>query len=93
MSYSAQSLITQAAKLALIIGQGQTLNTSENNAALPLLNNIIENWSRQRLQIPSVLNTEVTLTPGQQTYTVGPGGYFNIERPYRILASSYRAGS
>ncbi len=93
MTYTAQSLISQAAKLAKILDRGETMNGSENTAALNILNNIAQNWARQRLMTWNVLTTEVTLTNAQQDYTVGPGGYFDIERPYKILAASYRAGS
>lgn len=92
MTATAQEIINQAMRLIEELDKGETPNTSESNAALTRLNNIIENWSRQRLMIPNVLTTEVALVNGQQAYTVGPGGYFSIPRPYRITACSYRAG-
>jgi hypothetical protein len=44
-------------------------------------------WSNFALACYEVLEQSGALVPGQQSYTIGPGGNFNVTRPLRILQS------
>jgi len=63
---------------------GQSGNADENTAALAALNAMLDAWNAQRLAVYSIRQDTYTLVPGQQSYTIGPGGQFNGERPVRI---------
>lgn len=45
---------------------------------------MIDAWQAERLVINQILSSNFPLVPGQQTYTCGAGGNFNIARPARI---------
>jgi hypothetical protein len=45
---------------------------------------MLDSWNAERLNIFTLNINEFPLTPGQQTYTLGTGGNFNIPRPARI---------
>lgn len=49
-----------------------------------LFNRMVGTWSNITLMIFQELITPITLTAGQQTTTIGPGGHFNFDRPNRL---------
>ena len=82
-------IILLSLKQAGVIGQGQTPAPEDTNDSLTLLNFMISQWSTQRWLVYHLVTTGVTST-GQTSYTVGPGGDFNIPRPDRLESAFFR---
>lgn len=77
-----QDLIAKALRLINVLASGETPTAAEANDALVTLNQMLESWSTQQLEVFTVQRTqEFPLVNGQQVYTVGTGGNFNIPRP------------
>lgn len=87
---TALELINSSARLATILASGETLTSAEAVDALKTLNDLLENWSTERLSVWSRDNQIFPLTLGTATYTIGPGGTFNTVRPVRISTSFVR---
>jgi hypothetical protein len=49
---------------------------------------MLDAWSADRLQVFTVSIQTFPLTPGQQTYSMGTGGNFNVTRPAKIDRAS-----
>ena len=77
-------LITGALRKIGQYAPGETLAAADANDALDSLNGLLDLWSAQKLAVYNNIETVQPLTAGQNTYTVGVGGYFNIERPLRL---------
>ena len=52
--------------------------------ALRTLNRMLQVWNTQDLMVYTVNRTVFSLIAGQQSYTLGTGGNFNMSRPARI---------
>lgn len=77
-------LINMALLDSGIIGVGQTANAEDTNNAFTRLIWMLEQWQRKRFLVYQLVNLQFTST-GSNTYTVGPGGNFNIAvRPDRL---------
>ena len=63
---------------------GESLAPEIAAEMLPVLNEMIDNWKTQRLLVPQLIRVEYILTAGKTSYTVGPGGDIDTERPYSI---------
>lgn len=74
-------LILQALKGANIIGVGQNAMAEDMNDACQTLNDMIAQWNRRRWLVYHLVEGVFTAT-GAASYSVGPGGDFNMaERP------------
>jgi hypothetical protein len=78
-----RDLINGAGRLINIIQQNEAMTGDNLNIALYSLNHMIDSWSNNRLMIYSIKQFEFPLT-GQQTYTLGPGGDWDVPRPMKI---------
>jgi hypothetical protein len=78
-----RELINGAGRLIGIIQQNEAMEGDNLNVALYSLNHMIESWSNNRLMTFSLREMEFPLT-GQESYTLGPGGDWNTERPMKI---------
>ncbi len=81
-------IITTAMDDAGVLGVGQTPLAEDTNKAFKKLNGMIAQWQRKRWLIPYLVDTALVST-GAQTYTVGPGGDFDIARPDRLEDGNY----
>jgi hypothetical protein len=79
-----EDLITRALRLANIVGEGQTPSPEQTGDALSTLNDMVDAWNLDSLMVYQTTSDQVTLIPGQGTYTVGSGANFDIQRPVRI---------
>lgn len=52
---------------------------------LKKLNQLMDMWSNMSLACYAVLQQSAPLVPGQASYTIGPGGNFNMVRPMSVL--------
>jgi hypothetical protein len=77
----AADLISSAARLAGVLADGETLTPSEYNDSLLVLNDLLENWSTERLSVWDTANEVFNLVATTASYTMGAGGAFNTTRP------------
>lgn len=84
MPVTAQNLVTSAFRKAGILGVGQTLSAEDMNNGFNDMNAMISQFVRRRWLIWHLIDTAFTAN-GQQFYTVGSGGNYNLApRPDRI---------
>jgi hypothetical protein len=85
-----QDIIIQALKKAGILGVGQTALAEDTNDAYYDLQDMLGQWQRKRWLIWHLVDYAFTST-GAESYTVGPGGNFNINpRPDKIESAFFR---
>ena len=82
-------LITLALKDSGVLGVGQVALAEDMNDALSRLNMMLGQWNRRRWLIYNLLDSYKQAT-GAQSYTVGPGGDFDVVRPANICAAYVR---
>src|SRR5882757_7401705 len=85
---SAFDTITSALKLAGVLADGEEPSLSDANQGLSVFNDMIDAWNAERQAIFTTRSDDFPLVLGQQSYTLGTGGDFNIPRPARIDAMS-----
>ena len=84
MAIIASDLIASSLRLLGAIAAGETPTADEANDALQTLNELLDTWALSNLMVYRNENDAVALVPGQQSYTIGPGGTFNLARPVSI---------
>lgn len=91
---TAVDLITLALKDIGALGVGQSISAEDTADALATLNMMLGQWQGERLSVYHLVDTAIPST-GKQTYTIGIGGDFNVQRPVKINAAYARlnAGS
>jgi len=89
---TAVDLITLALKDIGALGIGQAISAEDTADALATLNMMLEQWSEERLSVYHLVDT-AHQSNGSVSYTVGPGGDFNIPRPIKINAAYARLQS
>jgi hypothetical protein len=77
-------LLASACRLIGVLASGETLSGNESADGLLIAQQMMDSWQAERLDIFSIRIDEFPLTPGQQVYTLGTGGNFNLPRPARI---------
>lgn len=77
-------LIASSLRLIGVLASGETPSGPESADALVIAQQMIDAWQAERMMIFTITISEFPLVPGQQTYTLGAGGNFNIPRPARI---------
>lgn len=77
-------------KDAGVLGQNETPTTSEADDALSTLNQMLAMWRTQSLTVYCQKQETLTAT-GALSYTVGPSGDVNIERPPSIDGALWRS--
>lgn len=80
---TANDIIGTALRSINAIAPGENPTAAEASDALRALNAMIDSWQTERLMLWAVIRQEFYPLP-KPTYTVGPGGDFNIPRPVRI---------
>ena len=84
-----QSIISFALRSIGVGAVGQSALAQDNTDAFDMLNGMLGQWNRKRWLIWHLVDTAFTVT-GAQSYTVGPGGNFNIPRPDRLETAYFR---
>ena|ERR1700685_1928935 len=92
MTGTVSDLITLALKDSGILGVGQSAAAEDMNDAFTKANEILAQWNRQRFIIYHLIDINLPMT-GAISYTVGPGGDFNVPRPDRLEAAFLRQTS
>lgn len=82
-------LINLALKQSGVLGVGQTASAEDTNDAFKILNMMLAQWQTDRSLVYHLVDVSVPCT-GQQSYTIGIGGDFNVPRPDRISSAFVR---
>lgn len=85
---TALQLIESSCRLIGVLASGEQLTADEANDALNALKDLLENWSTEELSVWGRSTETFNTVAGQATYTIGPGGNWDTDRPVRI-ASAY----
>jgi hypothetical protein len=88
VSITALALISSALRLIGVVASGEAVDTSAASDSLMVLVQMIDGWNADRLAIFGTDYADYALIPGQQAYTIGPGGDFNTNRPASIDSMS-----
>lgn len=83
---TAIELIQQALAKARVLGTGDILSDEDAKLSLDTLNLMLDSWSLDRLFV-FVETSQVVNTTGQQSYTIGPGGDFDVPRPNALITA------
>ena len=78
ISSTGQDLITGALRNLGVLAAGETPSAGDSADALMVLNDLLESWSIEHLNVYSVVENILAFTPGQYQYTIGnpTGGTF-----------------
>lgn len=87
---TASEIITRAGKALAYLGRTEVLSAGDANDGLVCLNSLLDSWSNEALMSYVELQRSFALIAGQQTYTIGTGGYINSTRPYSISGAFLR---
>lgn len=82
-------IITLALKTANVVGVGQTPEAEDINDSFNLLNMLLAQLQRRRYFVYGLTTTSFQGN-NSISYTVGPGGNFNIPRPAKIESAFFR---
>lgn len=82
-------MIQLALKHTGVLGVGQTALPEDTNDAFNICNMMLSQWNRKRWLVWCLVDTFLQST-GAQSYTVGPGGDFDIPRPDRLESAFFR---
>lgn len=85
---NARTLLTASFMDCGIIADGETLSASQAQDGLRRLNNMVAGWRTQYGTVLSIDRNVFDLVADQQTYTIGPGGDFDVARPLTIPAAA-----
>lgn len=78
-------LCTRAGKLIGAFAAGEQLPADDANDIFAALNSMLDSWSTERLFLYVITQDILTLTPSQQSYTVGPtGNLVTTARPLSV---------
>lgn len=86
---TAVGMITRSMRLAGVIGKGETPDADESADGLVALNAMLDSWKLDRLFVYRITENSFTLNVGFNSYTVGPGGNFNMDRPVKVEDSCF----
>lgn len=84
-----QDIITLSLKACGVLGVGQTALAEDNADTFNVMCAMLGQWNAKRWLIYHLIDSVKTST-GAQSYTVGPGGDFNIPRQTRLEAAFFR---
>lgn len=63
---------------------GESISAAEASDGLTTLNSMLDQWNAERLMVFTSSRQVFSLVGGQQVYTMGTGGDFNVPRPVKI---------
>lgn len=82
------ALATSAAEDLGVIDSGGALSAAQIAQALTAVNNMLDNWSSQKLMIARALVQTFALTNGTQSYAIGPAQTFAVTpAPVKLAAA------
>lgn len=81
---TAFDVIASSLRLANVLADSELPNDDIANQGLAVLNDMLDAWNAERLAVFTMRADDFPLVAGQQAYTLGTTGNFNITRPARI---------
>ncbi len=88
---TARDLIQGALERIQVYAPGEQASNPDIARGFSELNSMLDSWSNENLTCYAILEQTGTIQPGVSSYTIGPGGAFNMTRPLRILDGPGRA--
>jgi len=82
---TAGDIVRKALGLILYLGQQDTVSSGDEQEAFDALNLMLESLRLERLACFAQRQQNFPLTSGTATYTVGPSGTFNTDRPIKLI--------
>jgi hypothetical protein len=76
-----------------VLARGEVPRGEEASDLMRDLNRMIGSWNNQNLLVKGIQIDEFLLTPGKKTYTLGPGGDFDIVAPVKTKSVFYKVDS
>lgn len=86
---TALKLIRSALGVTNAVGVDQALTAAEIADSLEILNDILEEWSTDKLSLWQSANSTFPLIPGQKKVLIGPTGDWVTDRPVDISTDCY----
>ena len=84
MPRTVREILTRAMRTATILGASDVMEGNDAADALLTLNQMMDAWQAERLFAYEIVQHTHPLSTGVGTYTIGPGGTINVDRPVRI---------
>lgn len=85
---SVLNLITGALRLLNVTAASELPTSDESNDALSAFQQMVDSWNADRACVFSIASADYSLTLSQQSFTMGPGGNFDTNRPAKIVGMS-----
>lgn len=82
---TAKDLIQDALERLGVYAPGETISDADAERGLNVLNDMMDSWSNESLTCYAIKEQSGTLVVGKNSYTVGTGGDFAVDRPLKIL--------
>lgn len=79
-----QELIYDSLRLVGVLHIGEGPSGDEHTECLRVANTMLDSWKNERLMAFHIARDVYGLTPPRESYTLGPGGDLDGERPVRI---------
>lgn len=79
-----RDLVTGAMRLVGLVAAGEKPNDDDMDTCVQALSGMIDSWSNSKLLQYTINPYVFNLNPGQQQYTLGPGGDWDTARPMMI---------
>jgi hypothetical protein len=90
---TAQTIINRSLRLIGAIASGDSPTSDESADALTALNAMIDSWRNERLLTYALMESTVTLSAGDTTYTIGAAGNIVATCPVKIESAFVRSGN
>jgi hypothetical protein len=81
---TANDLINSALRLTGMLAAGEIPPPEDSETALMVFQQMVDAWNADRLAIYTTQSRDFPFVLNQQTYTLGPGGDFDMPRPAQI---------
>lgn len=75
------TLLNRSLRMLGVLSSGATADTNQAADGLVSINGLLESWRNDRLLVPSLVDSTLTMVVAQQSYTIGVSGNLNITRP------------
>lgn len=86
---TARDFLTLAFKEAGVLGVGQSMLPEDYNDGLTYLNRMLAQWQKKRWIVPSLYSVSA-VGNGAKSNLIGPGQYYNAQRPDKIQAAYFK---
>jgi hypothetical protein len=87
---TALDIVKASLKQLRVLGTGDVLSNEDAQDAFDALNMMLESWSLDHLYVYTESQSNFPFVSGQNSYTIGTGGNFNITRPLKLISAFTR---